>query len=162
MGDDHQEEDRLVPDDPSEESAEVTGPGPVDVEQADERAHEDEQIGHTEVGARAPDPLDQEAAGQHDDGHEDRISHEDAEGEDQDGYRQTGERVERHRHPRGGSQRGHNEPGHCRAGQTVPPVRFGTPAGAFGSGERAHRGVFGSVMGPRSASGAARGMSRES
>ena len=42
-----------------------------------------QEIGHTEVGARAPDPLDQDAAGQHDDGHEDRISHEDAEGEDE-------------------------------------------------------------------------------
>ena len=65
VGHDHEEEHGLVPDDPLEEPFEVAGRAPLDVEQADHRPHEDQEIGHTEVGARPPHPLDQDGTGQY-------------------------------------------------------------------------------------------------
>ncbi len=74
----HEDQDGLVPDDAPEELLEEDGVLPADEEEAGHTSHEDQQVRHAQVGARAADPLDEERAREDDDREEDRIGDEDA------------------------------------------------------------------------------------
>ena len=52
------------------------------MEETDHRSHEDEQVGHAEVGTAPTDPLQEQRARKHDHGQQDWVGHEDPEDED--------------------------------------------------------------------------------
>ena len=147
VGHDHEQQHGLVPDDATQEPLQVGCPGPLHVEEADERGHEDQEIGHTEVGAGAAHALDEDGAWQDDDGHEDRIDHEEAEGEDQTGDDDAGQGVRRGRHPGHRGKSEHGQPRRGRSGQSLPRPRQLPGTRALHSGAGAHRDVGGTVMG---------------
>ncbi len=147
VGHHHQNEDRLIPDDAQEELAQVRRPRPLHVEQADEGSREGHEIGHTEVDAPAAHTLDEDRAGQHQDGQEDGIDDEDAQGEDETGEDETGEGVDRRGHADHGGEHEHRQPRGRRPGEPLPGPRSGPGAPGVHFGTGAHRCVGGTVIG---------------
>ena len=126
---DHQQQDRLVPHDPTQEPLQIPGPGPVDVEEADHGGHEDQQVGHAQIRGGAPDTLDQDGSGQHEYGHQDRVGDEDAEPQHHQGHGESGHRTDGHGDTGRGGQGGDQQPGqrrsHARARSASGPSDAG-------------------------------------
>ncbi len=103
VGDDHQDQDRLVPDDAAEELLEIAGPRPAHLEQADEAGEEHHEVGEAQVGARPSDPLDQEGARKRQHRQQHRVRQQHAGYQHQRGEAQPDPDVPGHqgaRHPR--------------------------------------------------------------
>ncbi len=151
VGHHHQDQDRLVPEDALEELAEERRLAPTHVEEAHQRTHEHQEVGHAEIGAGAADPLQQERAGQHDHRQQDGVGHEDPEDEEHaaEGQGQTVAPVGGHADHRGDQD--HRRPGRDGpgrpAGPAVDPAATGPPV----QPERmdlAHGEVGGLLIGP--------------
>ena len=147
VGHDHQDEDRLVPDDAEEEPPQVERAGPLHMEQADDRRRECQEVRHAQVHAGATHALDEHRAGQHQHGQEDRIHDEDPEDEDQSGEDESGGGVDRCHDPHGGGQPEYRQPHRARPRVPLPVPRARSGALGRRCGAGAHRCVGGAVIG---------------
>src|SRR5664280_963406 len=152
MGDHHQDQHGLVPDDSHEELPEERRVLPPDEEETHQATEEAQQVGHAQVGACPADPLHEERGGKHDDCQQHRIGDEHPQHEHQGGKGQSETEVPYDGGPDCGGHDHHGRPP-CRVRSDPGPFPGRTPPAAdpvgIVHGNPAHSLVAFWLIGPR-------------